>query len=241
MNELIDVLKIPYAATIESQKEGYGLSDFYISWLRMQKGLGRVENSHFFDLASKLLTRLDQRAPSLFKTPLMLCAIYLDPRINFKLSHAQKRDAALQLITIQERILALNAKNVQQTINDTLDEIQAEYCLQDGEQVDGNTSAFLESLAKFETEKVPIKHPVTQFWEINRHKYPLIYPLAEVLHSVPANQCCTERSFSSFSFLRSAHRRSMDPKNVSNLLTIRLNKDIFNDYRKQYVQNILNS
>lgn len=147
ISELIEVLEIPYRATIESQKVGYSLSDFYISWLRIQKGLGRFENTEqHFNLASNLITRLDERAPSLFKTPLMLCAIYLDPRINFKLSSAQKRDAAMALIKIYERTTELNSSMNRSVINDTLDEIQAESSGQDAEQRDSNTSALLTSL-----------------------------------------------------------------------------------------------
>lgn len=243
IEELLNVLKIPYTATVESQKTGYGLADFYISWLRIRKGLERIENpDSYFNLVMKLIIRLDERAPSLFKTPLMLCAIYLDPRINFKLNNAQKRDAAMALIQIQERTTILNEPNNKSAINDTLDEIQAECCGNNGEQRDFNTSALLASLANFEIEQMcKIRAPVKQFWKENGHKYPLIHPNARVIHSVPANQCCTERSFSSFSFIRSAHRMSMNPKNLSNALIIRLNKDLFYDFRKEQIESISKS
>lgn len=110
--ELINVLEIPYKATIESQKVGFSLSDFYISWLRIRKGLERLDSPDtYFNLATNLMKRLDARAPSLFQTPLMLCSIYLDPRINFKLSNAQKRDAAIALIKIYERNIEINSVN----------------------------------------------------------------------------------------------------------------------------------
>lgn len=242
LQEIESILKVPYTATIDSQAIGYGLADFYISWLCIRKGLSRsIEHSNHTNLAEKLMHRLSEREPSLFQTPLLLCAVYLDPRIHFKLSTIQKRDAALALIKIHERIsaLAFNDRNI---INDTLDEIQAEYQFGDGEQRDINTTALLESFAKFETETpYDIRAPVTQFWERNEHKYSLLEPLARTIHSVSANQSCTERSFSSFTYIRSKHRMSMDPKNLSNLLMIRLNKDIFAEYRKNYVNQILNS
>lgn len=240
--ELIDVLEIPYRATIESQKVGYSLSDFYITLIRIRKGLERVNNpDSYSSLASNLMKRLDDRAPSLFETPLMLCAIYLDPRINFKLTNAQKRDAAMALIKIYERNTELDSSNNKTAINDTLDEIQAEYCSRDGETQDKNSTALLTSLTNFETEKCDIRAPVKAFWKDNGHKYPMIHPLARAIHSVGANQCVTESSFSAFSYLRSPLRRAMDPKNLSNCLMIRLNKSVFDQYRKEQVELIMNS
>lgn len=166
ISELIKVLEIPYRITIESQNVVYSLSDFYISWIRLQKGLKRLdtEDKHF-NLASNLIKRLNERAPSLFKTPLMLCAIYLDPRINFKLCITQKRGAAMDLIKIHERFTELASENNQNVINDTLDEIQAEYCNQAGVQRDRETSALLTSLTNFEAEKCDIRDSVKSFWK----------------------------------------------------------------------------
>lgn len=238
--EIEEILKIPHTATIDSQKVGYGLTDFYISWLRLQKGLERFQNTRL-NLAEKLLARINEKVPSLFKTPLMLCAVYLDPRINFKLSSAQKREAVSSLVGIYERITTANSANQTQKVNDTLDEIIAESQTQLGEQRDTATTALLESFVKYETEKSDIRNSKTQFWRENGFKYPLIEKLAQVIHTVGANQCCVEQSFSAFSYIRSKYRMSMDPNNMSNLLMIRLNKDVFYKIRQNYIQNILNS
>lgn len=237
--EIEEVLKIPYIATVDSQKVGYGLADFYISWLRIEKGLQRID-SKYTNLAEKIMNRLIERAPYLFETPLMLCAVYLDPRINFKLTREQKRDAAMALVKIHERMQKLDAADEKCTVNDTLDEIQADRN-PNAEQRDSDTTALLDSLTNFEAEKSGIRDQVTQFWRENGNKYPMIEKLARVIHSVGANQCCTERSFSSFTFIRSKHRKSMDAKNLSNLLMIRLNKDMFYQFRQNYVQQIMNS
>lgn len=241
LDEIENVLKVPYTATVDSQAIGYGLADFYISWLRIQKGLARlIDQSKYTNIAEKLTNRLREREPSLFDTPLMLCAVYLDPRINFKLGTGQKRNAALKLIQIHERISALNNSNATNVMNDTLDEIQAEYRFGEGEQRDSNITALLDSVAKFETERpYDIRATVTDFWGKNGHKYPVLEPLVQIIHAVAANQCGTERSFSSFTYIRSKHRMCMDVKNLSNLLMIRLNKDIFQNYRTNYVKQIL--
>lgn len=239
-NEIIDVLKIPYNATIESQKVGYGLSDFYITWLRMRKGLQRCSESEKLDLASKLMEQLDNRAPSLFDTPLMLCCIYLDPRINFKLSVSQKRDAALEIMNIYKRFDRLLSPKSDGVINDTLDEIRAEYVVEDSQQ-DISETTFINSLSQFETEKpTDIRASVMTFWKSHGHKYSTVAMVAEILHSIPANQCCVERSFSALSYLRSTHRKNTDAKTLRSALLIRLNKELFYDYRKEVVERIKN-
>lgn len=128
LKEIESVLRSPYNATIEMQRIGYGLSDFYISWIRITMNLRRIENAGpKFDLAAKLREKMDRRAPSLFKTPLMMCAVYLDPRISFKLTDEQKSTSAMDLIKIHERITQAEHSNEENRANDTLDEIQAEY------------------------------------------------------------------------------------------------------------------
>lgn len=243
LDEIENVLKVPYTATVDSQAVGYGLADFYISWLRIQKGLARlIDQNKYTNIAEKLAKKLREREPSLFETPLMLCAVYLDPRISFKLNASQKRNAALQLVKIHDRINALTNNNAQNFMNDTLDEIQAEYRFGEGEHRDSNVTALLDSFAQFETERpFDIRASVTDFWETNGHKYPLLEPLAQIIHAVAANQCCTERSFSSFTYIRSKYRMCMDVKNLSNLLMIRLNKDIFYNFRTNYVNQILSN
>lgn len=51
LDEIISVLQSSYDFTINMQKIGYGLSDFYIGWLRVKKNLERFLNGeyHFCD------------------------------------------------------------------------------------------------------------------------------------------------------------------------------------------------
>lgn len=241
LSEIISVLTSAYNLTIDSQRVGYGLSDFYIGWIRILKNLGRIENSEAkFNLATKLRENMERRAPSLFNTPLMLCAIYMDPRINFKLTDQQKVTAAMDLLKIHDRLEKNSYLDVDHSKNDTLDEIQAEYC----EQNNGHQSSsdkLLQMMSIYETEKpYDIKASVMKFWLENANKYHLLHPLADILHAVPSNQSGVERSFSSFSYIRSKHRMCMSTENLSNVLMIRLNKDVFYAERESQINKILN-
>lgn len=238
--EIINVLQSAYKFTVEMQSIGYGLADFYIGWLRVQKNLRRHLNEHTqLDLAAKLMQHMENRSSSLFKTPLLLCSVYMDPRMMFTLTTEQKAEAAMSMVQIYQRSIDTNRTVQQHQVNDTLDEIREEYASQQI-QNQGNTQHLFQALADYETEAAfDIHQPVMNFWIENSHKYPLLRPLADILHAVPSNQCCTERGFSGLSYIRSKFRMCMQPQNVSNVLMVRLNKDIFYTLRKERVQHIL--
>lgn len=73
LEEIVSTLQPVYQLTIDMRKVDYGLADMYIGWLRAKKSLTRMQGNAHFDLAAKLIQKMDQRAPSLFKTPLMRC------------------------------------------------------------------------------------------------------------------------------------------------------------------------
>lgn len=240
VEEVVFVLKPIYNLTIEMQCIGYGLADLYIGWLRVEKNLKRILNDGTqFDLAEKLEKHMKMRAPSLFKTPLMLCAVYLDPRIMFKLNDQQKASAAMDLTKICKRLKEANHSNKEEHMNDTLDEIQNEYQTQQRECQD-STSHLLQEMSIYETERAyNIRASVMEFWTENGQKYSQLLPLANILHAVPSNQSRVEASFSSFSYIRSKHRMSMHPQNTSNVLMVRLNKNIFYKLREERIKAIL--
>lgn len=180
--------------------------------------------------------------PNLFQSPVMLCSIYLDPRVMFKLSNEQRATSAMELLKIYDRITSSlhSATDQNERQNDTLDEIQEDYHVPLDENRN-NRDKILGILAIYEQERpYDIRAPVMKFWEEKNDKYMLIRPLAELLHAVPSNQCYTERAFSSLSYIRSKYRMRMSSKNLSNVLMIRLNKDIFYSMRKENIENILN-
>lgn len=242
VEEIVEVLSSSYDLTIDMQRVGYGLSDLYIGWLRVEKRLQRiVKNGPKFNLAQNLIDNMDRRAKSLFKSPLLMCSVYLDPRINFKLNDEQRASAAMDLVKVHEREMTsrLNADK-ENRVNDTLDEIYAEYQTMQCTEGQNSSNRLLKEMSIYETETpYDIKAPVMQFWVENSQKYQLLRPIADLLHAVPSNQCRTEASFSSLSYIRNRYRMSMHPKNISNILMVRLNKDIYSELRAERIQKIL--
>lgn len=242
--EILEVLKSFYIATKEMQRVGYGLADFYVSWLRIEKNLTRImAEATLLDLANELMKSLDTRRAELFNTPNMIAAIYLDPRTKYKLTSVQKECAILHLKKLYVRVFQL--KNVeieeQSNGNNTLDELNEEFTTQEGEAIpdEVDVSHLLMALTVYDAVKhVDYKLPVMEFWKRNKDEFSLIYPLACVVHAVPAGQCLEERNFSSFSYIRSARRTRLNEKNVKNILMIRLNKELFYEEKQHQIDAI---
>lgn len=89
------VSEIPYETTMSIQ---HTLSNFYGSWLRMS-----LEPDGPIELAEALVEQLKTRKPLLINNSIMLTAIYLDSRYNFKLRADEKKIARIALIVYTER------------------------------------------------------------------------------------------------------------------------------------------
>lgn len=57
--ETIEVLQIPFVVTKTMQHNGFGLADFYISWIRMKRGLSRLSNGQL-NLSHRLIEALEE-------------------------------------------------------------------------------------------------------------------------------------------------------------------------------------
>lgn len=248
-NEIIQILEIPYITTKEMQRVGYGLTDFYISWLRMTRSLGRITNSatnENLNLAERLVEAMRDRESALLDTPTMLTAMFLDPRLKYRLNATQAELATMSIEKLYLRIS--NMENRGQVIidrNDTLDELNAEALVDSANRTFPNREPNIilrplhESLAKFEAVKpINIKFNVFDFWRERKEEFPLLYKLATIVHSVQAGQCAVERDFSAFACARDSRRCKQRPKNLSNILMIRLNPEVYKEWKSSQILGI---
>lgn len=231
LNEIIVTLEIPYKATKSMQSVGYGLADFFISWLRIKRSLDRLSEGQL-DFAHRMKNAIYDRENLLLETPTMMLAMYLDPRIKGRLNAIQKECAIISLEKLHMRLI--NTRNPTETgvSNDTLDELNAEtFGNRDNISNSADTDNILEALrnccTKYDAVKpVNIKFNVLDFWRDRKQEFPLLYELACIVHAVHAGQCCVERNFSAFQYVRDSRRCRLLPENMTNILMIRLNKDV---------------
>lgn len=243
IDEIITTLKPLYIATRAMQNVGYGLTDFFISWMRIEKNLIRLNaNDTQLNLGKVLLNELNARKADLFDTPYMLAAIYLDPRVKFKLNNAQKECAILHLkkLHIRIKLLEIKENEIEDQHHNTLDELNAEYAATHIAEEQIDTSHLVMSLGNYDAvQHVDFKCDVMNFWQQHQQEFPLIYPLACIVHAIPAGQSFEERNFSSFSLMRSARRMRLSAQNVKNILMIRLNKELFYKYKQKQLDEII--
>lgn len=129
--------------------------------------------------------------------------------------------------------------------NNTLDELNEEFnsaVMHDSFEEDFNTDDNQIMMAFTDYDKVKhvdIKNDKMFFWKNHKDEHKLIYPLACIVHSIPASQALIESHFSSFSYVRSNKRCSLKAENVQNILTVRLNKELFYDQKKHDLATII--
>lgn len=234
LNEIIVTLEIPYKATKSMQSVGYGLADFFISWLRIKRSLDRLSEGQL-DFAHRLKNAIYDRENLLLDTPTMMLAMYLDPRIKGRLNTIQKECAIISLEKLHMRLINAKYPTVTPVANDTLDELNAETFESRDDttsSTDTDIGALRKSCTKYDVVKpANIKSSVLDFWRDHKEEFPLLYELACIVHAVHAGQCCVERNFSAFQYVRDSRRCKLLPQNMSNILMIRLNKDVHESWK----------
>lgn len=221
------------------QNVGYGLADFYISWIRMKRSLSRLSNARL-NLPQRFIEALEEREPLLLDTPTMMIAVYLDPRIKYRLNDIQKECATIAAEKLHIRLNRIDTQHeMDVSPNDTLDEMNAE-ALGGSTNDNNNTNVLLaplrESICKYDAIKpTDVKSSVFDFWKMRKQEFPLLYELACIVHAVHASQCTVERNFSAFSCVRDCRRCKLLPTNMSNILMIRLNQDSYGEWKSDQI------
>lgn len=153
--------------------------------------------------------------------------------------------ATLYLVKLHRRTedIKTNGVEINHAINydldNMLDELNEEYGTQ-SDDAEFDSSGLLLSLTSYDAiQRSNLKDEVMNFWRTNKEQFPTIYRLACIIHAIPAGQCFEERNFSSFAYIRNARRAKLSPTNVKNILTVRLNKEIFYERKQTEINSIL--
>lgn len=234
--EITAILQVPFIVTKEMQRVGYGLSDFYISWLRMKRSLERGDGG-LHSLSQCLLNAMKDRDNMVVDTPTMTMAMYLDPRIKYRLSNMQRECAIISLERLHDRMNGVDSANTNE--NDTLDELNAEALHNNSIDNLNIVETFQDAINKYDAIKpVNIKNNVMDFWVEKNGQFPILYDLARVVHAVPAGQCCVERSFSSFQYIKDSRRNKLSSDNIANVLMIKLNPEVYESWKAGQIAQI---
>lgn len=246
--EICEIMQPAYEIMKKMQTTAYSLSDFYGAWLlikissiQYQKKPNRVTN-----LAEELERQMTTIEPKLFLNPLLLCAIFLDPRYGKKLNTTQQLVARNTLVDVQNFIKRLDKQLIENIANNNLSE--SRYCDLEAalnEYLDADTPSlpnpddvFLldDDAIALETEIMEfskesrvtnLKMDILKYWETKKSKYPMLYKISNHIMAVPSSQTSLERAFSTFAYIFNNLRTRLDPELLQQILLIRNNPDIF--------------
>lgn len=268
LQELVDVLAIPYKVTIALQKPDYTLSDFYGNCILMSIKLNNLldNEDNYTDIAHKLKIALEKRKGQLLDNPAMICAVILDPRFSSEINENEKqRLTRLTLSNLWKRYkenIATRLDGNDSNDNNAVTERERDgqddasllnsYFAQKGltasvlepeTQKDSTSDVDIElALDKFLMEMtggfLRCDQSVMQFWQSKREVYPELYELSMIINGIPPTQTTVERLFSLFSLLYSVYRTQLSPDLLSDMILIITNEDLFRQINEQDIERV---
>lgn len=179
------------------------------------------------NLGEKMLAAIDSFRGQLLANPMLLAAVYLDPRFTKYLKVPNKTLAISKLVKVWNHINESgDSNNIR--VEDEDDDLEA--YLSEGmiETRISNSDIYnlLEHFSKLPPEKP--KTNVLEFWERNKYAKPELYKLSQVVYCVAPTQTPTERSNSTLSFVFTRLRGNIGQKLLEDILVARPNADLFN-------------
>lgn len=238
--EIKDVLKVPADATVIIQKPSFTLSDFFCTWIRMEVRLERTKQSRIqcTDFANILKQKLNERKCSVLKHPTMLCAIYLDPRLQEELNDNEVQIAKITLANLHQRIINLQTTCVadpeeEDKMNTSLEEYFAQKRQQKATvNHTCERSKFMQLLDSFRFSlkatdtKTVHENSIIYYWETRKTADTKLYDVAQVINAIPPSQATVERTFSTLSFVFNEKRANLAQQTLEDILLIKLNSDV---------------
>lgn len=222
-------------ATKKLQSPNVTLSDFYGMWFNLKLKIQR-QNDAF---GKNLLAHMEKRHNNLIEIPVMLSAVYLDPRYNILLSSQQRNEAEIFLESLHQRIKANDAEQFHQLQNSNmtddllLDEVTnyihqiRNLNVQNDQQIPNANTVNIKQLLRSLNDKEQVTKPILEYWEENKSYKPELYELAKILYAIPPTQCSVERAFSALALVLTPLRTKLSDQLLENILIVRLNKTIF--------------
>lgn len=231
IEELVAVLEFPCLATKAMERRQFCYTDLYLWSKRISLKLDEIiADAPIFEFAATLKANLMEREKSLFKTPIFMAAKYLDPRFKLQLTQTETTIAIETLHELNKQIKWKPLASPAPGLNNIDRQIEAQ--LLGNIQVQQNDAQLRVELtlamANYNAVRVTdINRDAISFWRENKQIYPQLYELAKVVFSIASSISETERTFSAFSYIYNARRMNLLPRNVTSILMVRLNKDLF--------------
>lgn len=245
IEDVVQIMTPSYLKMKFMQSEAFGLSDFYGAWLFIKCSFHGFENrvGNVTDLEKNMMLKMKSYESELLLNPLLLSAVYLDPRFGLTLKGEEKIVARSKLAEVFKRLndMQQTEDNNIATVSNTMVSFseylnsyarsrnsQAQRTHTDTALFTDEMLALEQDLNDFENEEtLPPETDILLFWEKKKNIYPRLYKLVNTIMAVPSTQNTVERYFSSFAFIYDSKRTSLNPDMLQNILLIRNNPNVF--------------
>lgn len=251
LEELVNILGIPYRATVALQNRELTLSDVFGIWLTMELHLNKCKQnpSYVTTLSHHLLDSLFKRKDKIFENPLMACALYLDPRFRRQIMNNEEKvkQAKETLINLWHRI-----KNVQ------IEDNQNSNVTASGSNSTGfNGSDELDKYLGFTPQKtnslteieflidhfdpgmISSKESIRKYWEHIKIENIQLYELAKVIYSIPPTEVQIERDFSKLDYVFNDRRCNLIQERLEDVMILNLNPQLFHEVKDEEIRDLL--
>lgn len=261
LKEISYALSIPYNATISLQKRSLTLSDVFGIWLKMTLHLEACVKKGYneTELAQHLLDTMNERKEEIMNNPMMLSAIFLDPRFRIQITRDESKvqQAKNNLMNIWRRLLTLEKSEPAEEEKETNISNQSEKSFEYDEQAEldnylsGCTAEptvpnetrrdvdIEHLLDTFDPEPLKSTESVIKFWEDNKHKHIELYKLAVVVMAIPPTEVQKERDFSKLNFVFTNRRCRLTEERLDDIMTINLNTEMFYLVKSEEINTLL--
>lgn len=255
IEEIIDIMHPAYELMKKMQTAAFTLSDFFSTWTLIKFSMKRyaMKSDLLTDLTTEMQKNMLSYEPRLFLNPLLICCVYLDPRVSAILRQTDEEGrhrtavAKSDIFKVYQRLKIENNEPDISIPNNThfsrFTELQADFDSyldslesnpssaeqsSNNEPLTADLISLEEECIEFEKEKrLPLKSNILEFWELNKKKYPLLFTISQVIMAVPSSQTSIERCFSSFGIIYSNLRTSLSSEILQAVLLIRTNAEVF--------------
>lgn len=226
------------------QSKHFTLSDFYGAWLRIEMWLEqKIEMNSELNLAQRLKDSMNRYKGQLMLNPLMISAIYLDPRFTNTLSKTNKLLAVATLLEIWVQRKSQLAKRLDSDDSDfdryiankELDMVAGDNNNCEQSNIDA-LKLKLHALEK--QQRQPSQTNVIKYWYEKRHEEPEIYLLSEIIFAIPSSQTTVERAFSVLAYILNPLRNRLSDEMLENILLLKCNRDLFYEIIEEELENV---
>lgn len=254
--QIVNILQIPYKATIDLQRRDLTLSDAYGIWLEVKLRLEKIVKLKLSNTALdvKLLHAVEKRFENVFTNPAMKAAIFLDPR--YRMEIMRNRDsihvAKEFILDLNRHLISLKNQNTVNVLVQTsvapsrgfnIDfDIEAEFNQFWGNNTNVDASKNLSdmesALDAFDPPPMKIKDSILKYWQSDNNEYPEFRNVAKAILAIPPTEIQVERDFSSLKRTLSDLRCKLSTESLQDILTIMLNKGLYLHNNLKQLQNI---